>query len=70
MSSGKLKYILELNTIIDTEGIDEASLLELKKVQDGHDENKGEFMKVNNRCALRARKSKRRFHYTHSDVGR
>jgi len=43
--------------------------LELKKVQNDHDEPEGQFTKVNNRCALRAKKSKRCFHCIHSDVG-
>jgi hypothetical protein len=41
------------NTITDSENIDEASLLELKNVQDDHDEPEGRFTDVSNKCALR-----------------
>jgi hypothetical protein len=48
----------------------EASLLKLENVQDDHDEPEGQFTKVNNRRALRARMSKICFHTVSSDAGR
>jgi hypothetical protein len=59
------------NTIIDREGTDEASLLELENVQDDHDEPKGQFTRANNRCTLRAKRVRDAFTvYFKSDAGR
>jgi hypothetical protein len=59
------------NTFIDTEGIDEASLLEVETVQNDHDEPEGQFTRANNRCTLRAKQVRDAFTvYFNSDVGR
>jgi hypothetical protein len=47
MSSGTFNYILELKQNYWQEGIDKASLWELKNVQDGHDKPEGQFTDVN-----------------------
>jgi hypothetical protein len=58
-------------TIIDREGIDEASLLEIETVQNDHVDPEGQFTRANNRCTLRAKRVRDAFTvYFNSDVGR
>jgi hypothetical protein len=59
------------NTIIDREGTDKASLLELETVQNDQDEYEGQFTRANNRCTLRAKRVRAAFTVCFdSDVGR
>jgi len=59
------------NAIIDREGVDEASLLEVETVQNDHVDPEGQFTRANNRCTLRAKRVRDAFTvYFNSDVGR
>jgi len=63
------------NTVIDREGVDEASLLELQNQEDSFstslDEPERQVTRSNNRSNLRARRIRDAFTvYLNSDVGR
>ena len=63
------------NTVIDREGLDEASLLESQNQEDSFstnlDEPERQVMQSNNRSNLRARRVRDEFTvYSNSDVGR
>ena len=63
------------NTVIDGEGVDEASLLELQNQEDSFstclDEPERQVTRFNNRSNLRARRVRDAFNvYFSSDVGR
>jgi hypothetical protein len=68
-------YIILHNTVIDREGLDEASLLELQNQKDSFstdlDEPERQVAQSNNRLNLRARRVRDAFTvYFNSDVGR
>jgi len=76
MADRTVKYICVLhNTVIDSEGVDEASLLELQNKEDSFstslDEPERQVTRSNNKSNLRAIKVRETFTvYFNSDVGR